>query len=263
MARQIVDPANPLTARVLVNRVWLHHCGAGLVTTPSDFGRRSDPPSHPELLDHLADLFVADGWSIKRLHRRIMTSAVYQQASLERAAAQPVDPENRLLWKMNRRRLEFETLRDALLAASDSLDLRLGGPPLKEMFGGGFVPRRTLYGFIDRLDLPSLLTTFDFPSPAATNPQREATTVAPQALFLMNHPFVEEVARRLVSRPEMAALAGPPEKIDWLHVVLFGHPPTVEEMEVAAAYLGLNPSAERWISYVQSLLMTNEFVFVD
>ncbi len=133
LARAIADRNNPLTARVLVNRVWLHHFGKGLVGTPSDFGLRSDPPTHPELLDHLATTFMADGWSIKKLHRRIVLSAVYQQRSDDRPDGRRVDPENALLWKMNRRRLDFEATRDALLAVSGRLDRTPGGPPVKDM----------------------------------------------------------------------------------------------------------------------------------
>src|SRR5581483_1711746 len=122
LAQAIVDRRNPLTARVFVNRLWLHHFGAGLVRTPSDFGLRSDPPSHPELLDFLASEFMEGGWSIKRMHRMILLSSAYRQKSEDREDARRVDPENTLVWKMNRRRLDFEALRDSLLAVSGTLD---------------------------------------------------------------------------------------------------------------------------------------------
>ena len=131
LARAIVDPGNPLTARVLVNRVWMHHFGTPLVGTPGDFGLRSEPPTHPELLDHLATTFVKDGWSIKRLHRRIMLSHTYQQASDDRPDGRRLDPENVLYWRMNRRRLDFEATRDALLAVSGRLSQAVGGPSVK------------------------------------------------------------------------------------------------------------------------------------
>ena len=204
LARAIAGRDNPLTARVLVNRVWMHHFGTPLVATPGDFGLRSEPPTHPELLDHLAARFMDDGWSIKALHRRIMLSATYQQRSDDRPEARAIDPENALYWRMNRRRLDFEATRDALLAVSGRLDGRIGGPPMPSLTGPG-ADRRTLYGFIDRLNLPGLYRTFDFPDPNATSPRRDQTTVAPQALFLMNHPFVIDAARAVLSRPEIVA----------------------------------------------------------
>ncbi|MDA1165845.1 MAG: PSD1 and planctomycete cytochrome C domain-containing protein, partial [Planctomycetota bacterium] len=179
LARAIVAPTNPLTARVFVNRIWKQHFGAGLVDTPSDFGLRSSTPSHPLLLDWLAATFVADGWSVKKLHRRIMNSAVYRQssepASLTADQVKKIDASNRLLWKFPRHRLDFESTRDSLLAVSGSLDRNIGGPPSSVL--SSFVPRRTVYGFIDRMDLPGLMRAFDFPEPAATSPSRETTTI--------------------------------------------------------------------------------------
>jgi hypothetical protein len=260
LAQAIVDPANPLTARVIVNRVWMHHFGKPLVDTPSDFGMRSDPPTHPELLDYLAATFVQRGWSLKDLHRRIMTSAAYQQSSADRPECITSDPENRLLWKMNRRRLEFEPLRDALLAVSDSLDRRIGGPSV-EMFDGGFVPRRTLYGSIDRLDLPTLLTTFDYPNPATTTPRRDQTTVPPQALFLMNHPFVEEAAKRVAGRLDVTEKASD-EGLLRLYELLLGRRPSVRELALTRQYVG-GPNNDRFIRLIHGLLMSNGFAFVD
>ena len=204
LARAIASRDNPLTARALVNRVWMHHFGTPLVATPGDFGLRSDPPTHPELLDHLAARFMADGWSIKKLHRRIMLSSVYQQRSDDRPEARAVDPENALYWRTNRRRLDFEATRDAILAVAGRLDGRIGGPPMPSLTGTD-AHRRTLYGFIDRLNLPGLYRTFDFPDPNATSPRRDQTTIAPQALFLMNHPFAIDAARAILSRPEVVA----------------------------------------------------------
>jgi hypothetical protein len=279
LARAIVDPANPLTARVIVNRVWMHHFGQGLVDTPGDFGLRSNPPSHPELLDYLAATFMERGWSLKDLHRQIMNSAVYQQASAVGRIVNPsesastssdgrignpssaADPENRLLGRMNRRRLEFESLRDALLAVSGSLEGRLGGPPV-EIFGGQFVPRRSIYGAIDRMDLPPLLSTFDFPSPATLSPKRDATTVPPQALFLMNHPFVVEAARRVAARPQIAT-AEMTGKVTRLYALLFGRAPIASELKLAHEYFGPQPTGDRLAAYVHGLLMLNEFAFVD
>src|SRR5262249_40729722 len=154
-----VDRNNPLTARVFVNRVWQHHFGVGLVRTPGDFGLRSDPPSHPELLDHLATTFMNSGWSIKQLHRLIMLSAVYQQASDDRPECARVDAENQWLWRMNRQRLDFEATRDALLAVSGRLNRTVGGPSIRDIFGPTGT-RRTLYAYVDRQYTPGLFRAF-------------------------------------------------------------------------------------------------------
>jgi hypothetical protein len=262
LAQAIIDRQNPLTARVLVNRVWLHHFGQGLVRTPSDFGLRSDPPTHPELLDHLATAFRDGGWSIKQLHRRILLSAAYQQRSDDRPECRGVDPENGLLWRMNRRRLDFEATRDALLAVAGRLDRTLGGPPVKNILAPA-ATRRTLYGFLDRLNLPGLLRTFDFPNPDATSPQRDTTTVAPQALFLMNNPFVHACARHLLQRPEIAAELTTPTRVAGLYRLLYGRVPTAEEAAFAREFLGAEPTPVAWERYAQALLLINEFVFVD
>jgi hypothetical protein len=262
LARAIANRDNPLTARVLVNRVWLHHFGQGLVSTPSDFGLRSEPPSHPELLDHLATAFVDGGWSIKKLHRLILLSRVYQQKSDDRAACRVVDPENLLLWRMNRRRLDFEALRDALLAVAGRLDRTIGGPSVRNIEAVGST-RRTLYGFIDRLNVPGLYRTFDFPSPDATSAQRDITTVAPQALFLMNNPFVLDAAANVLRRPEIAAEMEIGARIARLYRLLYGRAPKAAELALAREYLGAAPAAVAWQRYVQALLLANEFVFVD
>jgi mono/diheme cytochrome c family protein len=263
LAHAIADRANPLTARVLVNRVWMHHFGAPLVGTPGDFGLRSEPPTHPELLDHLASAFMADGWSLKALHRRVLLSAAYQQSSDDRPEGLRRDPENRLLWRMNRRRLDFEATRDALLAASGRLDRTLGGPAAKDIAAPS-ATRRTLYGHIDRLNLPGLFRTFDFPDPNTTSPRRDATTIAPQALFLMNNPFVLAAARASLSRPEVAAEADPARRIGRLYRLFFGREPSDEEATIGVEYLheaGASPAA--WERYAQALLVSNEFVIID
>lgn len=257
MARQIVAPDNPLTARVFVNRVWAHHFGAGLVATPSDFGLRSDPPSHPELLDFLARQFQREGWSLKALHRLIMRSSVYQQESRDRAEASTHDPENRLLWRMNRRRHDYETLRDSMLAVSGRLELKLGGRPVDAA-----APRRTLYVFIDRMDLPSLYSTFDFPSPAASCPQRLQTTVAPQMLYLMNNPFLEGLAEATVKRPEVQRELEPSVRLERLYRLMLGRPPSPHEVQVGIEFVKTG-GQDAWRQLVHALLMTNEFAFVD
>src|SRR5207249_3588694 len=158
-------------------RLWLHHFGAGLVTTPDDFGLRSDPPSHPELLDYLAWRFMQDGWSLKKLHRLLMLSSVYQQRSDDNLRYEKLDPDNRLLSKANRRRLEFESMRDTLLFVVGNLDPSFGGRPVDLIKKREGSSRRTVYGTIDRNDLPSLFRAFDFANPDLSTAQRDTTTV--------------------------------------------------------------------------------------
>ena len=244
LARAITSPRNPLTSRVIVNRVWQQHFGQGLVRTPSDFGTRSDPPTHPELLDYLATRFVENGWSLKQLHRSIMLSAVYRQSSQIRPRVVPLDPENRLLHRMNRRRLEFEAMRDSLLAVSGVLNPTLGGRPVN-IVGDGLVTRRSIYGFIDRLDLPGLLRSFDFPSPAATSPGRDATTVPPQALYLMNNGFVQAIAGRLAQRPELTGEIPVHERVTRAMQLVLGRQPSSTELEAAVTFLTEQPSQQQ------------------
>jgi hypothetical protein len=270
LARAIASRDNPLTARVIVNRVWMHHFGKGLVRTPSDFGLRSDPPTHPALLDYLATRFMEEGWSIKTLHRLILLSSVYQQSSNASADAERIDPENKLLSHMNRRRLDFEAMRDSLLVVSGQLDVKMGGRAV-EMFEGKTSLRRSVYGFIDRQNLPGLLRTFDFANPDATNPYRYETTVPQQALFLMNSPFVIDQVRHLVKRPQVASAVQSEAKIRVLYRVIFGRPPSAEELTLGLRFLQLpasepSPPAQTLTPlerYAQVLLLTNEFMFVD
>lgn len=200
LARAIIAPENPLTARVIVNRVWAHHFGAGLVDTPSDFGTRAEPPSHPELLDWLATQLIKDGWSLKTLHRRILTSATYRQSSSGPGEVEAgrrnlaADPANRLLWRMNPHRLGYEEFRDSMMAAPGDLDRRIGGKPV-EALKPPYVKRRALYGKVDRQFVPGVLRMFDFANPDLHIPQRNETTVPQQALFFLNHPLVLERTR--------------------------------------------------------------------
>jgi mono/diheme cytochrome c family protein len=246
MAQRIVAPDNPLTARVMVNRVWLQHFGNGIVTTPSDFGLRSDDPSHPELLDFLASYFVENGWSLKKLHRIILNSATFQQTSeVAPTLAQRysrLDPENTLLWRANRRRLEFEAMRDSLLAVSGKLDTTVGGAAV-DITKEPFPARRTLYGFIDRQNLPGLFRTFDFASPDTHTPQRFTTTVPQQALFMMNSPFVVEQARLLLERPEIAAEKVPFQRVRQLYRIVLGREPTRDEVNLAIRYVNQSSAA--------------------
>ncbi len=272
LARAIASAANPLTARVMVNRVWQHHFGKGLVTTPSDFGKRADPPSHPEMLDWLAGRFIQNGWSLKQLHRDIMLSATYQQTSRTDASdpaivkAFGMDPENRLLWRMNPHRLSFEELRDAWLSASSEIDLKCGGKPL-ELFASQNT-RRTLYSYIDRERLPDVLRVFDFANPDLSIPERSETVVPQQALFTLNHPFITARANALVRIAERAG-NDPAKRLALVYSALFQRPPTPEEEEAALQLVPPRLSAPKttepdpWPQLTQALMLTNEFLFLD
>lgn len=238
LAKAIIDPQNPLTARVLVNRVWAHHFGEGLVTTPSDFGTRAGSPSHPELLDWLALRFVESGWSLKWLHRQILTSSAFRQSSSGpdddalRALAMRADPANRLLWRMNSHRLSFEEFRDSLLVASDRLKTDLGGRPT-DMFTSPYPLRRTLYGRVDRQFFPGTLRMFDFANPDLHTPQRPETTVPQQALFLMNHPFILEQVRALAALSDSAP--APEDRVALMFERTLQRPPGDHEVAQALA----------------------------
>jgi len=236
MAGAVASKDNPLTARVFVNRVWMYHFGTPFVGTPSDFGVRSDPPTHPELLDFLAVRFMSEGWSIKKLHRFMMLSAAYQQSSEDRPRAAKIDPSNQYLWRMNRRRLDFEAMRDTLLSASGKLDLSDGGRAV-DITTEPFTTRRTVYGFVERQNLPGLFRTFDFASPDATSAQRFSTTVPQQALFLMNSPFVVQQAKSMLERPEIKSLPSDEQKIQRLYQIAFQRAPDAEEIKLAGRFV--------------------------
>jgi len=260
LARAIVHRQNPLTARVLINRIWMHHFGAPLVATPGDFGTRSDPPTHPDLLDHLASVFMDEGWSLKAIHRRIMLSSTYQQSSDDRPECRQLDPENRLYWRMNRRRLDFEATRDALLAVSGRLERSIGGPSFPTPADPSF-RRRTLYARIDRLNLPGIYRTFDFPDPNTSSPRRDQTTVPPQALFLMNNPFARAAAEALANHPKLVGESHPLDRVERLFGLVFGREPTAEERLLVERFQADQPDA--WVALAHALLLANEFVFVD
>ena len=196
LARTIVSKDNPLTARVMVNRVWLHHFGAGLVATPDDFGVRSEPPTHPELLDYLAARFMEDGWSLKSLHRLMMLSATYQQSSDENAALQPDRSRQPvLLADSTGSAWTSRALRDTILYIGGKLDLTMGGPGVR-LDREPYPTRRTVYGYIDRTRVPNMYLAFDFANPDLTTGKRNETIVPQQALFMMNSPLVVEQAQQ-------------------------------------------------------------------
>ena len=255
LAEVIANPENPLTGRVMVNRVWLGHFGQGFVNTPSDFGLRGESPSHPELLDWLAYRFTrgevkgerGEGksialstslrpWSLKSLHRLILLSNTYQQSSEGSPQSGRLDAENRLLSHFNRRRLDFEQLRDAMLAATGTLDETLYGRSVN-VIGNLETGRRTVYAYIDRQDLPTLLRTFDYPDANAHSGVRFTTVVPQQSLFLMNNAFVQDRARKLMEREGIATQKTAEEKIRQLYRVLFGRSPAPDEVTLGLSFL--------------------------
>jgi len=270
LARWIASPENPLTARVMMNRIWQFHFGEGIVRTPSNYGKLGQPPTHPELLDYLSRRFIESGWSIKAMHRLILLSATYQQSSAVHESTVRLDPDNRWFGRMNRRRLTAEALRDSLLAVNGSLDLTPGGPPVKDLNQ----PRRTLYLMTVRSDGSSYRTLFDAADPTAIVEQRTSSTVAPQALFLLNNPFALAQAGKLAQFVQRDGPHAASARIDWLYHRLFGRAPT--EREVAAALAALAspthdelPAPARqsldpaWERYCQVLLCANEFLYID
>ncbi len=235
LAQAIASPTNPLTARVLVNRVWMQHFGSPLVRTPSDFGLRCEPPSHLELLDWLCTELIAHNWSLKWLHREILLSSVWRQGTEQGADEEKrgrIDPENRLLSRMNRRRMDWESLRDSLLFVSGKLDHSIGGTAT-DVLKPPFATRRTIYGFIDRQNLPLVLRTFDFASPDAHSPSRFITSVPQQTLFLRNSSFVIEQARSLAARTTDGSRGNIPE----LFRAVYGRDPSAEEITLAEQFL--------------------------
>jgi hypothetical protein len=256
----VTDGAS-LAARVIVNRVWKHHFGRGLVETPSDFGRQGERPSHPELLDDLASRFVAAGWSLKWLHREIMLSATYQQASKPNEANRAIDPDNRWLWRMNRRRLEVESLRDAMLAVNGTLRPELGGPPQELTDPNN--RRRTVYGLVRRSDLTDLLRLHDFPDPLAHSATRTPTTTPLQQLFTLNGPLLRQEAAALADRLRADMPSGGVARVKRAYELLFNRAPTDKEIKLALAFLGDKPDADAWSRYAHVLLGSNEFLFID
>ncbi|WP_145342026.1 PSD1 and planctomycete cytochrome C domain-containing protein [Rosistilla ulvae] len=243
LAQAIASADNPLTARVWVNRVWAHHFGQGIVPTTSDFGTRAEPPSHPELLDWLTLGFIESGWSTKWLHRQIMLSSTYRQRSTgpdspsEYAAADTADPKNRLLWRMNARRLRFEELRDAQLAAAGTLDMQRGGKADELFAAAPSGSRRTIYTMIDRQSLPSVLQVFDFANPDLHTPRRSETTVPQQALFGLNHPFVADRAREIAAAAATSDSDAPVDRIRQMFAAILQRPPSESELTATLAFI--------------------------
>ncbi len=254
LAQAIVEDAAPLAARVIVNRVWKHHFGRGLVDTPSEFGNLGELPTHPELLDDLAGRFMEHGWSLKWLHREILNSATWQQSSVV-TDSEKRDPENKLYARMLRRRLDWESWRDAILTVTGQIDLKMGGPAsaisdLKNV-------RRSLYGASDRQDMDPMLRIHDVPDPGAHNPWRTETITPLQGLFALNSPFMQQQA-------DVFGKWAMQHSTDEVYVRLFGRKPSVHEADAAKAFIrGREADAAAWSQYAQALLAGNEMLFVD
>ncbi len=269
LAEAISDPKNPLTSRVIVNRVWGWLMGAALVDTPSDFGLRTEEPLQRELLDHLAGEFLEDGQSIKRLVKRIVMSEAYRRSSLSDAERQEIDPENRYWWRGVRKRLDFESLRDNILVATRQLDRQVGGKSVK-MVNAPYSKRRTIYAYIDRQNLEGLFRSFDFASPDAHVPYRFSTTVPQQALFMMNSSMIDHYATRFAESlyySEEGQVEG--WVIEQMFESILNRGPTPTEEERFSAYLRsqsagkTGPEVPHIANTVKVLLCTNEFCFID
>jgi hypothetical protein len=258
LAAAIASPQNPLTARVMVNRIWQHHFGAGIVRTPSNFGQLGDRPSNPELLDYLASRFIENNWSVKAMHREIMLSAAYQLSAENSPRNYAVDPDNRLTWHATRHRLDVEALRDSLLDVSGALDTETGGPPVKLTENNN--NRRTVYGFVSRRKLDDLLALFDFPNPNSTSEQRIATNVPLQQLFFLNSDLMLQKAEAMAGRLEKEAGSEDRQKIERAYRILFSRKPAPDEAKLASNFLREGGSLAQ---YLQVLLSSNEFVFIN
>ncbi len=286
LARSIASDQNPLTARVFVNRVWLHLFGEGLVRTPDDFGQLGETPSHPELLDYLATRFMAEGWSLKKLVKLLVSSATWRQSGMAADAALDIDPENRLWHHMPLRRLEAEALRDSILAVSGRLDLALGGPPVdpyrtaadpaKRLFCGPLDGngRRSIYTKMTLMEPPRFLALFNQPIPKLTTGRRDVTNVPDQALALLNDPFVIAMAEHWSHRVLEDGSTSPEERVRQMFATALGRPPSADETArllrlvhrsaelrgaAAAAIMECQPV---WQDVAHAIFNLKEFIYV-
>jgi hypothetical protein len=267
LAAWLTSTANPLTARVIVNRAWHWLFGAGLVRTTDNFGTTGEAPSHPELLDDMAVQFMEDGWSVKALVRRIVLSRAYRLATIDDPRSREVDPENRLVWRGNRRRLDAECIRDTILTVSGQLRLDMGGPtfPANLSADYGFKPtdtRRSVYAPVFRNALPELFEVFDFADPSMVVGRRDVSTVAPQALFLMNHPFVMDQARQAARRLRADPRLDDPARIGRAYRLTLGRPPTVAEQRIARTLVD-GGDEDAWAAFLQVLFASVDFRYVN
>jgi hypothetical protein len=283
LAAAIVAPHNPLTARVIVNWVWLHHMGRGFVDTPGDLGLRGESPIHQELFDDLTRRFVEDGkWSLRWLHREIVTSATWRQSSAMHAEHARADPDNRLLTRANRRRLDWEAWRDSLLVAAGTLDPSQRGGPGIDPLTTTSLAKRSLYSRIDRQDVPGMLRVFDSASPDMAVHVRSRTIVPQQSLAVLNGPLIIEAARRVAARVdcEIGDSSCDSLRIQSLWRVVLSRSPTADEQAEAVAWLAQEEAVagtsiavasaaetatvfDRWGRLAHALLATAEFQWVD
>jgi uncharacterized protein DUF1553/uncharacterized protein DUF1549 len=276
-AEWIASPENPLTARVMVNRIWQQHFGEGLVRTPNNFGKMGERPTHPELLDWLATEFVKNGWSVKSLHRLIMNSDTYQMASADIQSNVAIDRDNRYLWRMPRRRLEGEAIRDSIMSISGNLDLKVGGPAVlpyidpalfqsssKRTWNGKpdsdpSTWRRSVYVFSKRsIPLP-MLDVFDKPDSVGSCARRNRSTIAPQALILMNNSFVLMEAKKFAERLRTEAGADPNEQVDLAFQLALGRKPTAKEQQQSVTFVRSGELTD----FAQVMFNLNEFAFIQ
>ena len=286
LASWITDPANPLTARVMVNRIWEYNFGRGLVGTPNDFGRMGERPANPELLDYLANEFVESDWSVKHVQKLILLSSTYRQASTtHNAAAQEKDPDNRLLWRFNRQRLEAEEIRDAMLEASGTLNEKSGGPSVivpidKELISAMYKPeqwtitkdpaeydRRSVYLIVKRNFHLPMLEVFDSPDSAVSCPRRESSTHAPQTLELLNGTFSNAQAKALAARIKKEGGASLRRQVNVAYEIATGRPPNPKEMQLALDYLQSNAKTlgadQAREQFALAVLNLNAFLYVN
>lgn len=265
LAQAITSAENPLVRRVVVNWVWRHHFGKGLVRSPDNFGTRGEQATHPKLLDYLAATFAEDGWSLKSLHRRIMLSATYQQSAVENPQARKLDPDNRLLWRMPRMRLDLEAMRDSMLAVSGELDRSKGGRPF-HFLAKPVIPRRSVYAFINRDIVHPFASTFDGADPNTCTAKRPQTTVPQQTLFSLNSDFIQDRAAKLAAHPNIVSITDSEQRIVQLYRRVYSRSPDPQELELTIEYLTSASEADRsgnWQRLAHILLAANEFVFVD
>jgi hypothetical protein len=283
LAEWLTQPGHPLTARVMVNRIWQWHFGEGLVRTPDNFGKMGERPTHPELLDYLAAQFVKNGWSIKAMHRMIMLSNAYRMSSVNQNVAEDADPDDRLLTRFNRRRLSVEEMRDGLLAIDGTLDLTMGGTlqtgrgtdgennQARLSLNPEKLKRRTIYLPLRRANLPTLLNLFDFGDATTASGKRQLTNVATQALFWLNSEFLNEraqnVARSLLDQKE----ANDAARIETAYARILNRRPDKDEVDQALSYIagfrqkfaGEKADQKAWQSLCRVLMSSNDFVYVD
>lgn len=269
LALDVVNTNNPLTARVIVNRIWQGHFGEGFVKTPDDFGVQTESPEHLLLMDYLSNYLIKNNWSLKSLHRLILHSSTYKQSCDNDPKKSLIDPSNKYIWKMNLHRLSFEELRDTYLSISGQLNFKMGGPS-EELFprsrdtNSTYSTRRTVYGIIDRNRLNETMITFDFATPEMTTGKRYKTTVPKQALFLMNNSFIINQSKSIINRKEIKESFDTENKIIKLYNLIFQRQPTSIEISIGINYINENSNHEdTLVKYTQILLLSNNLVFIN